>query len=159
LADRSTVVRRLAPVVLVVVAAAGIVLVVAGGGDGGADGSGEASGLAIEDTGADSVAELGGLALPDSTSDFLTARLDDDSQLDVTFTIAAESEEEFLQGSALADPVEDQRVILHSSPLWELNAEGTVRGSSDLAPTGVRRAVELVEEGGLVRVRLVITPA
>ena len=152
-----------------VIALGGLVLVLFGGADEDTDGSGSGGAtLELSDTDADSVSELAGLELPDSTSDFLTARLDDDSQLDVTFTIDPAEEAAFLEGSGLARPVEGERVILHSSPLWELNAEGTVRGSADgpgpeeeaaADPTRVRRAVELVEEGELLRVRLVITPA
>jgi hypothetical protein len=61
--------------------------------------------------------------------------------------------------SGLPEPVADQRVVLHSSPLWKLNPEpGTdLRGVLD--ETGdVRRAVELVTEpDGSVRARVVIT--
>lgn len=154
-----------------VIALGGLALVLFGGADEETDGSGSGGAtLELSDTDADSVSELAGLELPDSTSDFLTARLDDDSQLDVTFTIDPAEEAAFLEGSDLARPVEGERVILHSSPLWELNAEGTVRGSADgpgpedeeeaaADPLRVRRAVELVEEGELLRVRLVITPA
>ena len=151
-----------------VIALGGLALVLFGGVDEVTDGSGSGgAALELSDTDADSVSELAGLELPDSTSDFLTARLDDDSQLDVTFTIDPADEAAFLQGSGLARPVGGERVILHSSPLWELNAEGTVRGSADgpgpegeeADPPRVRRAVELVEEGELLRVRLVITPA
>jgi hypothetical protein len=151
-----------------VIALGGLALLLFGGTDEDTDGSGSGgTTLELSDTDADSVSELAGLELPESTSDFLTARLDDDSQLDVTFTIDPAEEAAFLEGSGLARPVEGERVILHSSPLWELNAEGTVRGSADgpgldgeeADPPRVRRAVELVEEGELVRVRLVITPA
>lgn len=147
---------------LAVIALGGLALVLFGGGD---DTDGSESGgatLDLSDTDADSVSELAGLELPDSTSDFLTARLDDDSQLDVTFTIDPADEATFLDGSDLPRPVEGGRVILHSSPLWELNAEGTVSGSVDTAGAGtssVARTVELVAEGDRLRVRLVITPA
>jgi hypothetical protein len=158
-----------------VLALGGLAMVLFGGGgdtadDAAGDTDGSASGSAtldLSDTDADAVSELAGLGLPESTSDFLTARLDDDSQLDVTFTIDPAEEAEFVEGSGLPQPVEGERVILHSSPLWELNTEGTVRGSADRPDPGggstdqprVRRAVELVEEGDLVRVRLVVTPA
>jgi hypothetical protein len=151
-----------------VIALGGLVLVLFGGADEDTDGSGSGGAtLELSDTDADSVSELAGLELPDSTSDFLTARLDDDSQLDVTFTIDPADEAAFVEDSGFAEPVEGERVILHSSPLWELNAAGTVRGAADGPGTEgqstdqpqVRRAVEFVGEGDLVRVRLVITPA
>ncbi|MGI9578187.1 MAG: hypothetical protein ACR2OH_08320 [Microthrixaceae bacterium] len=155
------------PALLGVVALGGLSLLFLGGSDDDPDNTDSPAGASLDltDTDAESVSELAKLTLPSSTSDFLTARLDDDSQLDVTFTIDPADEAAFLDGSGLPAPVVDERVIFHSSPLWELNAEGTVRGSADTAESsdtsqgGVRRAVELVDEGESVRVRLVITPA
>ena len=114
--------------------------------------------LAIDDTDMDSVSRLAGLTPPGSTEDFMSARMDDDSQLDVTFTIAPGDEAALLDASALPEPREDQRVITHASPLWDLNVEGTIRGAADTAGD-VRRAIELVDEKGRTRVRLVVTPA
>lgn len=150
------------------VAVGGLWLVLFGG-DGGGEATDSADGtLELTDTDAQSVSELAGLELPESTADFLTARLDDDTQLDVTFTIDPDDEPSFVEGSGLAPPSTGERVIFHASPLWELNAEGPVRGSTDTSPgkvdptsehQGVSRAVELVDEGELVRVRLVLSPA
>jgi len=114
--------------------------------------------LDTADTSAGSVAELAGLALPASTDEFLTARLDDGSQMDVTFTLDTGETELFVSGSDLAEPVTGQRVILHSSPLWELNpADGTVHGTTDRYGRLVR-LVELVEEGDRTRVRISLRP-
>lgn len=149
-----------------VVALGGLSLVLFGNADGAEEeGGGSASGdrtLDLSETDAEAVTELAGLALPASTTDFLSARLDDDSQLDVTFTIDPADEAAFLEASDLPQPVEGERVIFHSSPLWELNAQGPIRGTADTAsgaPQDVRRSAELVTEDALVRVRLVITPA
>ena len=116
--------------------------------------------LEIDDVSLDGVAELTGLSFPATTEKFQTAMAENRSQLDVSFTIPTADEAAFLSGSGLAEPVEGERTILHSSPLWKLNAEGgTIRGVADSTDT-VNRAVELVPEGdGRTRVRIVITAA
>lgn len=115
--------------------------------------------LPLDDLSLAAVSELTGLRVPATATEFLTARLDDDRQLDVTFVLTAEAVDAFVADSGLPEPVADQRVVLHSSPLWKLNPEpGTdLRGVLD--ETGdVRRAVELVTEpDGSVRARVVIT--
>lgn len=153
-------------VLLGVVALGGLALVLFGNDDGAnEDGIESAAGggaLDLSDTDAEGVSELAGLALPETSAEFLSARLDDDSQLDVTFTIDPTDEAAFVEGSGFPEPVEGERVIFHSSPLWELNAQGPIRGTGDTVTSGkqgVRRSVELIAEGELVRVRLVITPA
>jgi hypothetical protein len=113
--------------------------------------------LGLEDSSQASVEELSGLDFPESASGFLSAQLDDGSQLDLTATFPPSEEAEFLEGSSLAVPVAGERVITHSSPLWDLDPAGTVRGVTDTRG-GVDRAVELVEEEGSIRVRAVITP-
>ncbi len=135
-------------------AAIGVWLVATGG----ESDSGDTTTLSIDGTDVDAVSQLAGLELPDSTEDFLTARLDDDTQLDVTFTIDPGDEDALLSNSGFDEPVEGTRVISHSSPLWKLNPQEVMRGAQDT--TGdVYRQVELVEEDGRTRVRLVITPA
>ena len=99
--------------------------------------------------------------MPPDAADFLTARLDDDRQLDITFTMPAAAVDGFVEGSGLPEPVADQRVVLHSSPLWKLNPDAgtSVSGSSDTLGE-VNRSVELVTESdGVVRARVVITSA
>jgi hypothetical protein len=154
------------PVVLAALTVLGLLLVFTGGSDdsdprntgSGNTASNNPTRLAIGETDIDSVSNLAGLSLPESTEDFMSARLDDDSQLDVSFTIATDEEALFLDASGIPEPKEDQRVITHTSPLWDLNVQGTIRGAADT--TGdVTRAVELTEEDGHTRVRLVITPA
>lgn len=163
-------------VVLIVGFLIGLSLVLVGGGDDSADRSPgpestDASGaptsapmepgapLPLDDLSLAAVSELTGLRVPTTATEFLTARLDDDRQLDVTFVLPAEAVDAFVADSGLPEPVADQRVVLHSSPLWKLNPEpGTdLRGVLD--ETGdVRRAVELVTEpDGSVRARVVIT--
>ncbi|MEZ5270462.1 MAG: hypothetical protein R2789_18590 [Microthrixaceae bacterium] len=145
---------------LVLGAALGLWLVFAGGT---ADDSAQddPDRLPIGDTDLESIAELAGITLPESTDGFLSARLDDDSQLDVTFTI---------------DPA-DERV--HRG-IRAARTGGRPAGDHTLLPTlgpecggddprrlrhhpGRRRrhsggrAVEFTDEDGLTRVRLVLT--
>jgi hypothetical protein len=114
--------------------------------------------LGIEDSSQASVEDLSGLDFPDSATEFLSAQLDDGSQLDVTAIIPSSEEAAFLEASGLPIPVAGERVVTHSSPLWDLNPSGTIRGVTDTTAT-VQRAVELVDEEGSTRVRAVITPA
>lgn len=114
--------------------------------------------LRLEDSSQASVEELSGLDFPDSASGFLSAQLEDGSQLDITAVMPPSEEAGFLVSSGLAAPVEGERVITHASPLWDLNPPGTIRGVAD-DRARVHRAVELVEEDGSLRVRAVITPA
>ncbi len=162
------------PVVLAMLTVAGLWLVFTGGDDAdgprdtaGADRSGQGTGeagrsdrerLPIDDTDADSVSELGGLSLPASTEDFMSARLDDDSQLDVSFTISPDDVTSFIEDSGLPEPQVDQRVITHASPLWNMNVDTTIRGAADTSG-GIARSLELLDEDGRTRVRLVLTPA
>lgn len=116
--------------------------------------------LEVDDLSSAGVAEFAELALPASVADFQTAVTESYSQLDVTFTIPTADEAAFLEGSGLGSPTAE-RTIMHSSPLWKLNADGDseIRGVADTT-SGVNRAVELVPEGdGVTRVRLVLTPA
>lgn len=116
--------------------------------------------LEVDDLSSAGVAEFAELALPASVADFQTAVTESYSQLDVTFTIPTADEAAFLEGSGLGSPTAE-RTIMHSSPLWKLNADGDseIRGVADTTG-GVNRAVELVPEGdGVTRVRLVLTPA
>jgi hypothetical protein len=117
--------------------------------------------LPLDDTSQDAVEELTGLAVPTEASEFLTARLDDGRQLDVTFVVPAAAVDAFVTGSGLPEPVADERVVLHSSPLWKLNPDegSTLAGTSDEFGS-VQRAVELVTQpDGNVRARIVITSA
>ncbi len=164
--------RRAAPWVAGVVALAlvvlGIVLVVAGGDDDAAAPSSTTSTtvrtgdgptpvtLPLRDTSEAALSDLTGLVLPAGSSDFLTARLADGTQLDITFTIPADAVDAFVSASGLPAPVAGRRVVDHSTPLWKLNPEGTISGAADRHGT-VARAVELVPEGGRVRVRVVVT--
>jgi hypothetical protein len=169
--QRHTGAREAGRIALVVLALAAVVLgtwmVVTGGddgataaepaGSGGAGESGPAMRLDLDDTSMQGVRDLSGLAVPDSAQDFLTARLEDGTQLDITFTLDPAEEAAFVAGSGLPAPAEGLRVITHSSPMWKLNPEGEIRGAGDTVD-GVRRSVELVEEDGRTRVRAVILP-
>lgn len=113
--------------------------------------------LDLSDSSKAAVSRLAGLSIPGAAADFLTASTEDRTQLDVTFTLPADQVAAFTDGSALPAPVAGDRVITHSSPLWKVNPEGQVSGSSDVRG-GVSRAVETVPEGDRIRVRVVLTP-
>jgi hypothetical protein len=180
--------RRRNNLIILVVLLAGLVigmaLVVFGGDDGGdtADGpvlTGEERPQDLDDPDAattdargvlplddveftvDGIEAFTGIVVPDDGEEFLTGRLDNDRQLDITFLFPVDGEAAFLESSQLPEPVEGQRVVLHGSALWELNPpEGVeIRGATDTFGE-VRRAFELVEEQpGVLRARIVITTA
>lgn len=144
----------------------GIVLVITGGDDapGGPSTTTSAPGatptptLELSSTSKAAISRLAGLSIPGGVADFLTASTEDRSQIDVTFTLPPDQLDAFVEGSALPKPVAGDRVINHSSPLWKVNPEGTVSGSSD-ARGAVVRSVETVPEGSRIRVRIVLSPA
>jgi hypothetical protein len=155
-------------VLLVLGLAAGLVLVLTGGDEESASTTTsavtttapEVDPLPLEDTSQAALEELTGLVVPAEATGFLTARLDDDRQLDMTFVMPAASVPAFIAASGLPQPVADERVVIHSSPLWKLNpTEGAaLSGVSDSYGT-VDRSVELVTEAdGTVRARIVVTP-
>lgn len=114
--------------------------------------------LPLDDTSQEAVEKLSGLEFPTGTADFLSARLDDGTQLDVTFTMPPADQAAFVTASGLPELESGQRVVTHSSPLWKLNPEGTISGAADTNGS-VGRAVEVVPEGDRLRARVVITPA
>ena len=123
--------------------------------------------LPLEQLSASAVAQLTGLAFPPDMTDFLTARLDGDTQLDVTFVMPEAAVAEFIESSGLPAPTADERLVLHSSPLWKVYPDvgTTLSSTADTTdPTdttdSVRRVVELIGDGsGTIRARIVITPA
>jgi hypothetical protein len=117
---------------------------------------GPKSTLPASDTSRAGVERLSGLVLPASTADFLSARLSNGSELDVTFTIAPSDQDAFVSASGLPGLTEGTRVVTHASPLWKLNADGTVAGATD-SRGDVNRAVELVPEGERLRARVVLS--
>jgi hypothetical protein len=117
--------------------------------------------LPLDDLSSAAISQFTGLVVPDDATDFLTARLDDDRQLDLTFVTTPEGAATFVEASGLPEPVADERIVLHSSPLWKLNPEDEVslRSTQDTVD-GIRRVVELLEStDGTVRARVVITSA
>lgn len=157
-------------VVLALGLVAGLALVLSGGGDQADDTTTSSAPsttlgdpLPLEDTSQAALTELSGLVFPADAADFLTARTDDGRQLDVSFVMPATSVAGFVEASGLPEPVADERVIAHSSPLWKLNPEAgtTLAGVADTydgdTDGTVSRSVELVTApDGTVRARIVI---
>jgi hypothetical protein len=117
--------------------------------------SGDGDALVFETTSMENVAERAGFNFPESTDDFLTAQPESRSQMDVTLTIDPAEAEAFLKESGFPPAVADKRLILHSSPLWELNPDSEV-SSTVATHDGIARTVELTEEDGRTRVRIVL---
>ncbi len=104
------------------------------------------------------VEQLSGIDVPDGAADFLSARLDGDRQLDVTFTIPPADLGRLVSASGLPPVTEGNRVILHSSPLWKLNPGTPLSGVADVRED-VNRALEVTPEGDRLRVRLTLQAA
>ncbi|MHB1139439.1 MAG: hypothetical protein ACYC2O_10820 [Microthrixaceae bacterium] len=173
--------RRRSNVVIGVVLFAGLVLalglIILGGGDGSPDPTSTSTSptseaattapaapgvtLPLDDLATPTIEELTGLALPEDMTEFFTARLDGDTQLDVTFVMPEAAVAPFIAESGLPRPVADERLVLHSSPLWKVNPdEGTTLSSTQDERGSVHRVVELLGDGsGTIRARIVITPA
>lgn len=117
---------------------------------------------AAPDLSIDGVNELASLQVPAGSKGFLTASLEDGSQIDVTFLLPdADAAASFLEASGLPAAAPGTRAILHSSPMWKLNAEGAVDAdysSTSDSVDGVGRTVELVPEGDDIRVRMTLAP-
>ena len=104
--------------------------------------------------------ELGaatGIEFPDSLAEYRSVQLGP-SQLDVTFTIPAGDLAAFVDGSALGPLLEGERVMAHSSPLWELNPDEAIRGAES-ERDGYLRSVEVLGDGDPLVVRLTVRPA
>ncbi|MFM7069001.1 MAG: hypothetical protein ACKOYM_06015 [Actinomycetes bacterium] len=119
--------------------------------------------LPFESVTKDELAQQLGVKFPADTADFLTARLPNRSQLDVTFTVPAAAVASFASASGFPRPVAGQRVISHTSPLWKLNPDATINGSVRTVTTNtgdrLRVALEFVDEGpGRARARMVVVP-
>jgi hypothetical protein len=88
------------------------------------------------------LAEAAGLNFPASVSGYRSVRITG-SELNVSFTIAATDVDPFVSGSHLGALVANKRIILHSSPVWDLNPTGTVQ-SAVSRRRGIERGVEVV---------------
>ncbi len=133
-------------------------LVITGGGDDSADTtlpSRPTSTLPLGDLSITGIESLSGIDVPEGAADSLSARLDGDRQLDVTFTITPEQLAAFISSSGLPPVTEGNRVILHSSPLWKLNPGTPISGVADIRDA-TNRAVEVTPEGDRLRVRITL---
>jgi hypothetical protein len=88
------------------------------------------------------LAEAAGLSFPTSVSGYRSVRITG-SELNVSFTIAATDVDTFLSGSHLGALTPNKRIILHSSPVWDLNPTGTVE-SAVSSRRGLERGIEVV---------------
>jgi hypothetical protein len=88
------------------------------------------------------LAEAAGLNFPTSVSGYRSVRITG-SELNVSFTIAAADVDMFVSGSHLGTLTANKRIILHSSPVWDLNPTGTVQSAVN-SRRGVERGVEVV---------------
>jgi hypothetical protein len=79
------------------------------------------------------------------------------SDLNVSWTMASTDTDSFAKKSGFTLATAN-RVITHSSPLWELNVEGALSGATSTFQS-VQRAVEVVANGEQSTVRLVLHTA
>lgn len=94
-----------------------------------------------------------GLRFPASSTDYRATRVGE-GELDVTFRYQSGETDSFIAGSKLP-ALRDERVLLHPSPLWDLDPGGPVRSTTDTR-NGLRIALEIVDGGETSTVRLVV---
>lgn len=97
------------------------------------------------------VARDAGIVFPESTAGFRLVRLGN-NQVDVTFTISPDDVDEFASGTGVELTV-GERAIVHASPLWDVAVTKPLRGGSSTLD-GIRRDVEVVDDGAIATVRL-----
>lgn len=91
------------------------------------------------------IAEMAGLVFPTEMIEFRSAANPNRQQLDLMFSAPPASVSRFLSDSELPSPTEGERLILHGSPLWELNpGENTAISSTEDRSNKIARTVELV---------------
>ena len=105
---------------------------------------------------AEDVGERAGLAFPESVTDYRSVRVSD-SELDLIFRIAPDDVAAFAEDSGLAPLQAGRLIIVHPSPIWDLDPGGDVE-SGQSVHDGLVRQVEVVTVPGedLRSVRVVI---
>jgi hypothetical protein len=126
--------------VMAVLLAVGLALIASGGSDHAT--SGGATTLPFDSPSRAQLERATGLHLPASVTGYQSVQLAP-SQLDVTFHLAPADVDALVSRSGLP-PLSAARVIAHSSPLWELNPTGTVRGTS-ATRDGMQLDLEVVD--------------
>ena len=101
------------------------------------------------------IARRAGIAFPDSTTKFESVKAAD--ELHVVCTIAARDVAAFESGSKLA-LVAGKRVVIHASPIWDLNPTGQISGGSSRFGA-IERQVEVAVDGSVATIRMVLTNA
>jgi hypothetical protein len=106
---------------------------------------------------ADRLAKRAGLAFPASMTHYRSVRVADD-ELDVTFTVAPEDVAAFAEESGFGTLTPGRLIIVHPSPIWDLDPGGDVE-SGESRHDGLVRRVEVVTVPGepLRTVRLLVT--
>jgi hypothetical protein len=117
------------------------------------------------------LADIASLGFPDSVTGYRSARVGP-AELDVTFQLPADDVPDFLDASQLGDLAPGRRIIVHPSPLWDLDpGPGAMVASAQSEVDGLVRRVEVVTDdaspagdatstgdasSGLATVRLVV---
>lgn len=97
------------------------------------------------------VARDAGITFPESTAGFRLVRLGT-NQIDVTFTISPDDVDAFASGTGI-ELAAGERAIVHASPLWDVAVTKSLQGGSSTR-NGIRRDVEVVDDGAVATVRL-----
>ena len=98
------------------------------------------------------IARRAGLAFPASTTHFESVKVG--NELHATCVIAAADLPAFESGSKL-ELVAGKRVVIHASPIWELNPAGQISGGSSRSGA-IDRTVEAVVDGAIVHLRIIL---
>lgn len=100
--------------------------------DGSAPPTTDPSSFPLQSPSAEEVAEATGLAFPSSMTEYRSANSPTAAQLEIGFTMSAAEVESFAAASGL-ELVPDERVIIHSSPVWgDQNPPGDLRSGTAL---------------------------
>jgi hypothetical protein len=103
------------------------------------------------------LSKVAGLEFPESMADYRSVRVAD-NELDVTFTMSPDDVAAFAEGSGLDPLTPGKLIIIHPSPIWDLDPGGTVE-SGQSVHDGLVRQVEVVTVPGEEprTVRLLVT--
>lgn len=92
----------------------------------------------------DEINDLAGFAIPEETEEFRAVVISE-GELNVQFKMRSDEVKAFSSGSGL-ELESGNRVIIHASPIWELNVEGEYLGGESNLDSILRR-VEVIDDG------------